>query len=130
MSITIPADAVLQLRGALYSELGDVAEELASAVRPPEREASDEWPKLVARFDRTRAVLDVIGWTERDPERDVEIDLDLHRRVIVDALSDALEGERDLMLEEGDAAKEQREHAGQRAKVIEAFAASVGLEVD
>ncbi|MFI4977378.1 MAG: hypothetical protein ACHQC8_01675 [Solirubrobacterales bacterium] len=128
--ITIPAKAVLRLREALYSQLGDVAEELASADRRPGREVHDEWSEAVARFDRARALLDEIGWTESDPERDAEIDLDRHRQVIVAALSDQLEAERYLMADKGRAAESQRQRAYGRALIIECFAESVGLELD
>jgi hypothetical protein len=128
--ITIPADAVLRLREALYSQLGDVAEELASADRRPGREVHDEWSEAVARFDRTRALLDEIGWSERDPERDVEVDLDRHRHVIVDALSDQLDAEHFLMAEHGQAAEKQRQRARDHALTIASFMAAAGLEPD
>ena len=49
---TIPADAALLLRGALYGQLGDVAEEIASARRRPQanRAQVDEWAEPVARY--------------------------------------------------------------------------------
>jgi hypothetical protein len=128
MMTTIPADAVLRLREALYSQLGDVAEELASADRRPGREIHDEWSTAVARFDRTRALLDEIGWSERDPEHDVEIDLDAHRQAIVAALSEQLEAEHYLMAEQGQAVEKQRERARCHALTIEAFMAATGLE--
>jgi hypothetical protein len=77
---TIPAEAVIRLREALYGQLGYIAEELASAARTPGHEINDEWSEPVARFDRTCALLDQIGWNEHDPEQDVEIDLDQHRK--------------------------------------------------
>jgi hypothetical protein len=128
---TIPAKAVLRLREALYGELGDVAEELASVSRRPRaRQQRDKWAQPVARFDRTRALLDGIGWVQRDPEQDVEIDLDRHRQAIVEALTAALEGERHLMAERGARAKQQRRNAHARAVRIEAFMTAAGLERD
>ena len=127
---TIPADAVLRLREALYGQLGDVAEELASASRQPGREVHDEWSGAVARFDRTRALLDEIGWSERDPERDAEIDLDQHRQVIVVALSDQLEAEHYLMAEQGQTAAQQRQRARGHALTIESFMSAAGLGAD
>lgn len=126
--IIIPAPAVLRLREALYHQLGDVAEELASADRRPGPKVHQEWSAAVARFDRTRALLDEIGWSERDPERGVEIDLDQHRQVIVDALSDQLNAEHFLMAEQGQAAETQRQRARRHARTIEAFMTTVGLE--
>jgi len=81
----------------------------------------------VARFDRTRALLDEIGWNERDHEQDVEIDLDRHRQVIEEALSEALEGERSLMSEKGQGAAQQRSRARARAATVEEFMAAAGL---
>jgi hypothetical protein len=56
--------------------------------------------------------------------------LDRHRRVIVEALSDELDGERYLMSEQGQAAERQRRNARARALTIEAWAESVGLKLD
>jgi hypothetical protein len=125
---TIPAEAVIRLREALYSQLGYIAEELASLARTPGREINDEWSEPVARFDRTRALLDQIGWNERDPEPDVEIDLDQHRQEIVAAFSDHLEIERYLMSEQGDHAAGQRQRAQARALTIETFMAAADLD--
>ena len=95
---TIPAAAVAQLRVALHSELGNVAQELDEIVVTSGR-ARDDWSPPVARFDRTRSLLDELGWNERNPERDIDIDLDRHRQVIVEGLREALESERYLMSE-------------------------------
>jgi hypothetical protein len=127
--ISIPAEAVVQLREALYSELGKVAQELDEIVVTTGR-AQDDWSPPVARFDRTRALLDEIGWNERDPERDVEINPDRHRRVMVEALSEAREGEHYLMSEKGEHAAQQRRNAHARAATIEAFMAAAGLDED
>jgi hypothetical protein len=124
----IPADAVLRLREALYGQIGDVAEDLATATRQPAREAREEWTEPVARFDRTRALLDEIGWNERDPERSAEVDVDQHRQVIVEALSAQLESEHHLMSERGPAAAQQRHRARNYARTIEALMAAVGLD--
>jgi hypothetical protein len=128
---TIPAAAVLRLRDALYGQLSYVAQELASAVRARGRERHPEWfAEPVARFDRTRTLLDEIGWRDRDSERDTEIDLDQHLQVIVAALRDQLATERHLGSEPGDAAKTQRERARRYALTIETWAKSVGLEME
>jgi hypothetical protein len=125
----IPAEAVLRLREALYSELGDVAEEMATADRRPGRELTDDWSAPVARFDRTRALLDEIGWRHSDPEQDAQIDLDLHRQVIVEALTKALETECYLIAEQGPRAEKQRRNAYARAATIESFMTAAGLEM-
>ncbi len=126
---TIPAEAVVRLREALHSELGNVAQELDEIVVTSGR-AHDDWSPPVARFDRTRVLLDEIGWNERDPERDAEIDADQHGQVIVAALSDLLESERYLMAEEGPAVEKQRQRASAHALTIETFMAAAGLDED
>jgi hypothetical protein len=123
----IPAEAAVQLREALYSELGNVAQELDEIVVTNER-AQDNWSEPVARFDRTRTLLDEIGWNERDHEHDVEINLDRHRQVIEESLSEALERERFLMSERGEGAAQQRSRARARAATVEAFMATAGLD--
>lgn len=125
---TIPAEAVLRLRESLYLQLGTVAEDLASANRTPRREIDPDWPEGVARFDRIRALLDEIDWTESSPEHDREIDLDTHRQIITTALSWQLEIEHDLMADQQPSAAGQRERARTNARVIEAFMAATGLE--
>jgi hypothetical protein len=127
---SIPAEAVQRLRESLYGQLGYIAEELASAARTPGHEINDEWSEPVARFDRTRALLDQISWNERNPEPDVEIDLDQHRQVILAALNDHLAIEHYLMSEEGDHAAGQRRRAHARALTIETFMAAAGLEAE
>jgi hypothetical protein len=128
MSTTIPAPVVTELRGALYHQLGGTAEDLASVHYEPPTERLSEWSEPLARVDRARALLDRIGWCAPDPERDVEIDLDRHRRVIVDALGHDLILCRSLASEKGDAAKD-RERARAQAVLIEAFAESAGLDL-
>jgi hypothetical protein len=127
---SIPAEAVLRLRDALYGQLGHIANELAFVARTPRHKINDEWSEAVEHFDRTRALFDAIGWKERDPEQDVEIDLDQHRQVIVTALSDQLGIEHDLMSEQGDHAAGQRQRAHARARTIETFMAAAGLEAE
>jgi hypothetical protein len=124
---TIPAAAVVQLREALFSELGTVSQELDEIVVTSERARAD-WSEPVARFDRTRALLDEIGWNEVQQESDVEIDLDRHRQVIEEALSDALDLDRFLMSEQGQGAAQQRSKAHARAATIEEFMTAAGLD--
>jgi hypothetical protein len=125
---TIPAAVVLQLRGALYHQLGSTAEDLASVDYSPPADRLSEWSEPIARFDRARALLDRIGWCAPDPERDVEIDLDRHRRVIADALGQDLLICRSLASEKGEA-EDQRERARAQVVLIEAFAENTGIDL-
>lgn len=129
MSTTIPAAVVVQLREALYLQLASVSEDIGALV-VARRDVRGEWPAPMARLDRARAVLGVIGWRDRDPERDVEIDLARHRRAMVDALRDYLPGERSLIAEPGERAAGQRKRAAVRVRAVEAFAGSAGLDLD
>jgi hypothetical protein len=98
MSTTIPGEAVLLLREALYMQLGDVSEDLASVDRPPKDHGV--WAEPVARFDRTRAALDLVGWDALDPEPDAELELGAHRQAVSEALSWWLETQPDTALAE------------------------------
>lgn len=126
---TIPAAVVQGLRGALYHQLGGTAEDLAALSYEPPAGRLYEWSEPIARFDRARALLDRIGWVAPDPERDVQIDLDRHRRVIADALANELVTFRSLASEKGKAAKDQRREARARVARIEAFVESAGVDV-
>ena len=67
-TIAIPADVVVQLREALFGQLGDVAQGLEAVIVRPAAARRREWVEPVALFDRARAVLDLIGWdTNRRP---------------------------------------------------------------
>lgn len=126
---SIPADAARRLREALCHELGGVGEEMASLDRNPDAHA---WGRHLGYFDALRAALDELGWSGA---QGAEIDLDRHRRVIVDALSEALEGERHLIDEaernlDAPDAEDQRREAQARADVIEAWAESAGLDLE
>ncbi len=126
---TIPAEIVRELRGALYHQLGRAAEDIASAYTEPGRGNPDEWSEPIARFERIRALLDRIGRSARDPERDITVS-DHHRRAVAAALSNDLEIERSMMEEQSDAAAGQRESARARTLMIEAFAESIGLDLN
>jgi hypothetical protein len=131
MTIIIPGDAVLRLREAAYWQLGSIAERLHDLTSRPECEQNGHWLREpVTDFDRARALLDEIGWSNHAPGRDVEIDLDQHRPVIVAALTDQLAVERDLMSEPQGDAGQQHKDASARALVIESFAENAGLQLD
>jgi hypothetical protein len=124
---TIPADVLPGLRGALYHQLGGTAEDLAALSYQPPAERLAEWSEPIARFDRARALLDRVGWVAPDPEQDVDIDLDRHRRVLADALANELVVRRSLASEPGEGADIAR--AGGEVLMIEAFVRSVGVDV-
>jgi hypothetical protein len=115
---TIPADSVLRLRQALYTQLAGAAEELARAASRPGRERREECAEQVAHLDLVRGLLDAIGWRERDPEPDIALDLGRHRPTIITALREHLDIERDLVDTHNEG---QRERAMTNAAAIEAI---------
>lgn len=128
MSTTIPAAVVPQLREALYLELASISEDVGALV-VARRDVRGEWPALMARLDRTRGLLGVIGWRDSDPEQDAEVDLASDGRLIAEALRDYLPGERSLIAERGEHAAGQRKRARARVRAVEAFAESAGLDL-
>ncbi len=128
--LAIPADVVVRLRGALIHQLRGVAEDFDSANDDPTPEQLREWAVLLARFDRTRALLELVGYAPREPERDVKIDATRHRWALVKALGDDLESERWTIEGNGLSTPQERERARSHAEIIEAFAESAGLDLD
>jgi hypothetical protein len=115
----IPAEIVLSLRGALYVRMaqaaGDIDTECSLA-------SPGDLIGPLERFDRTRALLDAIGWDKKPPQQpDVELDLAVHGP----ALIDALEYDRDmsdwLSHQEATESPEGRKRAAANAAMIERF---------
>jgi hypothetical protein len=120
-SIMIPAQIVRHLRRTLLSELGDAGILIGQASFEYEKEKHPElFAEPVGHFDIYRALLDVIAWSEPSEEKDVEVDLDTHRWVLLTALEGWLEIERDPdpHLER---TTEQQEHSERSANEIEDF---------
>lgn len=125
---TIPAEAVRLLRAGLYDALGEFREAIDSVIVSPDCERhGDLLAEPVAKFDRARAVLDVIGWSEHEHEPDAVIDLDPHRPAIQAALSEQLRFERDRIAEATDDSVRMRADLAQIA--IERFALSASLDL-
>jgi hypothetical protein len=119
----IPAHVVPLLREAAYGQLASVTGAMAHA--SGSTSAQTTWPDLLARFDRARALLDAIGWTDSDG--DAQIELAAHRRAIIDALRDHLPLERALIAERGEAAADQRRKARSHVQAIETFMHDAGM---
>jgi hypothetical protein len=117
-TVRIPAGVVVALREGLVSLLDDVAGELDEVLVRPVRARGREWVKPVMRFDRVRAVLDLVGWEQRDPELGVEVDARWYGQTVKDALERELDSTLHLA-ETGD--ERQRERASAAAGVIERF---------
>jgi hypothetical protein len=130
----VPAELVGQVRIGLQSVLGDAAEEITDAVERPECERHPEWfHGGRTKFERTFALLDVIGWRESDQRAAVRFDLGEHRRALIEALEVMLRvGEDDL--EEADLVDTERAQRGEtpkrnatakRVRTLREFAAGV-----
>jgi hypothetical protein len=140
MSTIIPAPVVTQLRGALYHQISREAEPFGDLDYEPQAAIDCTWPVPMAAvagwgesfpaIDRARALLDRIGWAACDPEQDVAIDLERHRRVLADALANELLVRRSLATEPGEAAEGQRERASAQVAQIEAFVTAAGVDVE
>lgn len=116
----IPADVVVLLRGALYTELARACEDAPCGM--PEAHTRTGWTDVLARIDGTRNALDVIAWDTAAQQQDAEVELD-------EAMTDALEADIDFWgwLAEQDKTEsaEGRAQAAAKATVIKRFLASV-----
>lgn len=82
---TIPAQVVVLLRGALYTELTRACEDMPDTM--PETHERTGWADVLARLDGARGALDVIGWEAPAEQQDVTVVLGM-------AMIEALEAER------------------------------------
>ncbi len=116
----IPADVVVLLRGALYTELAHASEDAPGTM--PDAHTRSGWADVLARIDGARNALDVIGWAAPARQQDVEVELDR-------AMIDALEADIDLWewLAEQDRTEtpEGRRRAAAKANTSKRFLASV-----
>jgi len=127
-TITIPARIVRYLREALHSQLGMAAEDIGQA----NHEAGKLRPLLYAepleRFDRTRALLDLIGWKDETDERPAIVNLVGHRQTLLTALQAQVEMEREMVRDDPTlkGAEQQIACARRRVADIEQFLALAG----
>ena len=118
----IPADVVVLLRGALYTELARACEDAPFTM--PEAHTRAGWADVLARIDGAHNALDVIGWDTAAQQQDSEVELD-------EAMTDALEDDVDfwgwLAEQVKTESAEGRARAAAKATTIERFLASVEL---
>ena len=79
-TITIPARIVRYLREALHSQLGMAAEDIGQANHEGGRLRPVLYAEPLERFDRARALLDLIGWKDETDERPAIVNLVGHRQ--------------------------------------------------
>lgn len=116
----IPADVVVLLRGALYTELARACEDAPGGM--PEAHTRAGWADVLARIEGARKALDVIGWDAPARQQDMEVELDA-------AMIDALEFDMDMLEwlaeQERTESPEGRGRAAAKANTIRRFLASV-----
>ena len=78
-TITIPARIVRYLREALHSQLGMAAEDIGHASHEGGRDRPVLYAEPLERFDRNRALLDLIGWKDETDEGPAIVNLVGHR---------------------------------------------------
>ncbi len=90
-TITVPADTVVDLRTALYTQIGVIAEVLDYLTFRSDREHHPQrYQQPLQDLDRIRSLLDTIGWHQLNRPISVELYLREHRRALVGALRMAL----------------------------------------
>jgi hypothetical protein len=119
----IPADVVVLLRGALYTELSRASEDAPGGM--PEAHTRSGWADVLARIDGVRKALDVLGWDAPARQQDVEVELD---RAMIDALEFDMDLFEWLAAQNRTESAEGRARAAAKAKTIERFLASIPPE--
>lgn len=132
--ITVPAELVSELRHGLHTVLGNAAEGVSQITERFGREHHPEWyAEQRERFERTWALLDLIGWRESKQPAAVQINLREQRRAVREALDVRLPVAEDD-LEEADAVDAERaeqseppmrEATTSRVLALREFAASI-----
>jgi hypothetical protein len=127
-TITIPARIVRYLREALHSQLGMAAEDISEASHEVGQERPMLYVEPLERLDRSRALLDLIGWKDTAEEGPATINLIGHRQMLLRALQAQLIAERDMSREDTKlkGAEKQIECARRRGADIEQFIALAG----
>ncbi|MFZ1153636.1 MAG: hypothetical protein WAN93_01890, partial [Solirubrobacteraceae bacterium] len=127
-TITIPARIVRYLREALHSQLGMAAEDIGQANHEGGRLRPVLYAEPLERFDRTRALLDLIGWKDETDERPAIVNLVGHRQALLGALQAQVETEREMVRDDPTlkGAEQQMACARRRVADIEQFLALAG----
>jgi len=91
-TITIPADMVGRVRNSLFGELGGAAHDVGQASEQWGRESHPEWfADPLAAFDRARALMDHLGWTEPNPPAAAQIDVAVYGDLFLATLRGEIE---------------------------------------
>ncbi len=132
-----PPQIVVYLRDALHSVIKQVAERIASAADWSREEQCPVWyVEHLERVERIFALLEVLGWSDRDRSGAIRIDLNEHRWAFLKALEvlaldaqDDLDG-LDLGIESPRAARLRKGHDPlRRAFELQAFGSEAIVQV-
>ena len=116
----IPADVVLLLRGALYTDLARACED--APVTMPEAHTHSGWADVLARIDGASGALGVLGWDAPARQQDVEVELD---RAMIDALEADIDLWEWLVEQDRTETPEGRRRAAAKAMTSKCFLAGV-----
>ncbi len=136
-ALVVPAELVGNLRDGLHAALSFAAEEVTSVIFEPER-SLEMYREPLARFDRVRALLDVIGWDREPDPAEARFDLREHLHATLDALEKEIDVASDRVKEaatvDAERAKRgeppKREETIRRVLALREFAATVRAYVD
>jgi len=116
----IPADVVVLLRGALYTELARACEDAPGTM--PDAHTRSGWADVLARIDGARKALGALGWDAPARQQDMEVELD---RAMIDALEADIDLWEWLAEQDKTEAPEGRRRAAAKANTSKRFLASV-----
>jgi hypothetical protein len=121
----VPAGMVRFVREGLYEELRLVGEALTDFQARPAEQRRQGWQREpLARLDRIRALLDVVGWTVQEPSREVVIDLRENCWALLEALDHetaVCQGQLENARAEGHS-KSRRRRLSRRVRKLREFA--------
>ncbi|HEX5308968.1 MAG TPA: hypothetical protein VFW38_07800 [Solirubrobacteraceae bacterium] len=120
ITVTVPAQVAVLLRGALHMELIRACEDAPGA--KPESVTRACWTPVLSRMGAAFRGLDLIGWDEPEEQQPVTIALD---RTMIEALETDAEMLDWLSEQEKSESAEGRARAARRAATIERFLASL-----
>jgi hypothetical protein len=132
--ITVPAEMLRELRNGLHTVLGDAAQGISQITDVGGRESHPEWyAEHRERFERTWALLDLIGWSEPKHPSALRLDFRQHGQAMIEALDVRLLVAEDDVKEadtvDAERAKRgeppKRQQTVKRAEAVREFAAAV-----
>lgn len=117
---TIPAQVMVLLREALYTELERACEDAPDTM--PEAGERSGWADVLEWIDGARGALDVIGWDAPAEQQDMTVPLDT-------AMIEALEADAELWdwlsNHRRNTSAEERKRARAKAETIQRFLATI-----